>query len=504
MAGRQPNILFIISDQHNAKCLGVAGHPDARTPSLDRLSSEGTRFTNCTTQSPICTPSRVSFLSGQYVHNHGYYGLSGPEPKHLPSLFGAFRDSGYLAAAIGKIHCPDNWVEGDTDACLEAYSGPDGPYARYLAGEGVLEDRDDDRLQEWASMGCASQGLDARRSRLAFEHSVEAWAARETMRFIDNAGDKPFLIQCSLPRPHECYTPSEPYWSMYDEDTLTLPPNADYDMGAKPPHLRNVRAAQSADGAQMWLFEPQNYEAGRRRVLRGYLGCVSQVDAAVGMLLDHLDARGLAEDTIVVYTSDHGDFAGEHGIIEKAPGIGADAITRIPSIWRWPTRIQAGRACEQLAEAVDLAPTVMQLAGLDALETFDGMSLTEQLAGGNEPLREVAVTENPWSKSIRTMRWRMVHYADELFPGQDVGELYDLENDPWEMENLYHHPEHRETVFDMRGRLVDWLMTTTRPTTFHPPLVPGERAASHHIAEDGKCLPDHIRRQAERGSVNYL
>ena len=353
-------------------------------------------------------------------------------------------------------------------------------------------------------MGCKGQGLDARCSRLPFEHSVEAWAARESMRFIDECDGEPFFVHCSLPRPHECYTPSEPYWSMYDEEAIALPPNADYDMRLKPPHLRNVRAAQEAEGAQMWLFEPRNYAAGRRRVLRGYLGGVSQVDAALGMLLDHLDERGLAENTVVVYTSDHGDFAGEHGIIEKAPGIGSDAITRVPSLWRLPGAIEAGHVCEQLTEAVDLAPSLLSLAGLPEMETADGKDLTPLLGGGCEPLRDVAVTENPWSKSLRTMRRRLVHYANELFPNEDVGELYDLDADPWEMNNLYYDPAYAGTVAELRSKLVDWLVTTTRPATFHPPLQPGPRAAGHHVAEDGKCLPDHIRRQAERGSVNYL
>ena len=115
MADRQPNVLFIISDQHNAKCLGVAGHPDVKTPNLDRLAREGVRFTTAITQNPICTPSRVSFFSGQYCHNHGYYGLGGRNPGGLPNILGHFRKFGYATAAIGKIHCPENWIEKDCD-----------------------------------------------------------------------------------------------------------------------------------------------------------------------------------------------------------------------------------------------------------------------------------------------------------------------------------------------------------------------------------------------------
>jgi arylsulfatase len=500
---RPPNVLFILSDQHNAKCLGVAGHPDVKTPNLDRLAADGVRFTNCITQNPICTPSRVSFLSGQYVHNHGYYGLGGPTPR-LPNLLGRFREAGYRTAAIGKIHCPDNWVEPVSDRFLEAYCGQSSDYAKYLAEVGLLGDRDDEVLQEWRDIGGGGQGLDARASRLPFEHCVEAWAARESIRFIDECGEAPFFVHCSLPRPHECYTPSEPFWSMYGESAISLPPNADYDMGAKPPHFAQVRRWQEAPNARMWIFEPRTYEAGRRRVLHGYLGCVSQVDAAVGVLLDHLDERGLAEDTVVIYSSDHGDFAGEHGIVEKAPGICADAITRIPSLWRWPGRFAEGHVCDRLVESVDLAPTILALAGLPEMRTVDGRDLRGLLSGACDPIREVAVTENPWSKSLRTQRWRYVHYAEGLFAGQDVGELYDLESDPWEMENLYHRPEHKGRVCEMRRLLLDWLITTTRPTTFHPPLRPGPEAAGHNLAEDGKALPADIRRLVEKGQDKYL
>jgi choline-sulfatase/uncharacterized sulfatase len=503
---RPPNILFILADQHNAKVLGVAGHPDVKTPNLDRLAAEGVRFTQAVTQNPICTPSRVSFLSGQYVHNHGYYGLGGPPPR-LPNVIGRFREAGYRTGAIGKIHCPETWVGSVTDTFLEAYSsGQDreGDYCNTLAGLGLSPDRDDEVLQEWHALGGGGQGLDARRSRLPFEHCVEGWCAQEAIRFINECGDRPFFLHLSLPRPHECYTPSEPYWSMYDEGALALPPNADYDLSEKPPHFQRSRRWQEAPDARLWLFEPKTYQAGRRRVLHGYLGCVSQVDAAVGIVLDHLAARGLAENTIVIYTSDHGDFAGEHGIIEKAPGICADAITRIPSLWRWPGRFEAGHVCDQLVEAVDLAPTVLALAGLSPLETTDGRDLGALLVGGTEPVREVAVTENPWSKSIRTLRWRLVHYPTELFPGQNVGELYDLDNDPWEMRNLYYQPEHRNRVAELRAALLDWLITTTRPVTFHPPLEPGPEANQHRLLADGKAAPADIGALVKKGQVNYL
>ena len=147
------------------------------------------------------------------------------------------------------------------------------------------------------------------------------------------AREKPFMLQVSFPRPHQCTTPCQEFWDLYNTDELSLPPNADYDLAAsgKAPHM--VASAMRWRESEWQLFEPKTFEAGRLRKLHGYLGAVSQVDAAVDKLLDYLRDSGLAENTIVVYTSDHGDYATEHGIMEKAPGICSDAITRVPLIW---------------------------------------------------------------------------------------------------------------------------------------------------------------------------
>ena len=119
---QKPNVLFIISDQHNAKVLGHEAHPDVKTPNLDQLAAEGVCFDNAIAQNPICTPSRLCFTSGQYCHNHGYYGLNGPSPGGLPTVFGHFRRAGYRTGAIGKVHCPEYWVEDDCDTFREVCS----------------------------------------------------------------------------------------------------------------------------------------------------------------------------------------------------------------------------------------------------------------------------------------------------------------------------------------------------------------------------------------------
>jgi choline-sulfatase/uncharacterized sulfatase len=505
----RPNILFIMADQHNAKVLGHRGHPDVKTPHLDRLAAAGVRFDTCIAQNPICTPSRVSFISGQYPHNHGYYGLNGPNPGGLPTIFGHFRRAGYRTAAIGKIHCPEYWVEDDTDYFREVSAGcsigGNPEYQAYLRDRGLLQDVD-------AALYPPGQGqsLDGHPARLRHEDSAEGWSVREAIAFMGGAAreGRPFLAHVSFPKPHQLYAPAEPFWSLYDEAALTLPPNADYDLAAvgKAPHL--IRTAHGFRNGRWTAFEPRTFEAGRLRKLHGYLGCVSQVDHAVGELLAWLDETGLADDTIVIYTSDHGDYACEHGIMEKAPGICADAITRIPSLWRWPGRFKAGHVATEIVEAVDLSATLCALADLEPLQTSDGRDLSPLLRGEHEEVHHLGVTEFAWSKSIRRGRYHYVYYPREMFPEEypdGFGELYDLVADPWEMANLFFRPEYADLVRELRGELLDWLVTTTRPKTINPRLQFTDRQAVTRNRDttnpDGKFAPARIRQMEARNYV---
>jgi choline-sulfatase/uncharacterized sulfatase len=465
-----PNILFIVADQHNAKVLGHQGHPDVQTPNLDRMAAEGVRCDAAITQNPICTPSRISFLSGQYCHNHGYYGLSGPNPGGLPNIFGHFRRAGYTTAAMGKIHCPEYWVEDQCDifheTCGTSIGGRSAAYTAFLRERGKEHLEDHGGLPEFGDRG--RQSMEGRPSPLTFEESQEGWIAHQAIAVMREAAEagQPFLVHTSLPRPHQCTSPSPEFWALYDEAHLTLPPNADYAMEGKAPHLR--ASAERWRTGDWTLYDPHTFEAGRLRKLHGYLGAVSQVDHAVGLMLDFLREAGLAENTIVVYTADHGDYATEHGIMEKAPGICSDAITRVPQLWWSPGRLDGARVVTEIVESVDIPATLCTMAGLAPLETADGQAIDRLLQGSTEPVHRVGVTEFAWSKSIRKGHYRYVHYPPAMFADTypaGFGELYNLEADPWEMHNLYFDLDYRAVVEELRYELVNWLITTTRPTT---------------------------------------
>lgn len=468
----------MISDQHNAKCLGTYGHSIVKTPNLDRLAGEGVRFTSAISQAAICTPSRVCFLSGQYVHNHGIYGNGERAPQiQLPTFLGHFRSEGYRTAAIGKTHCPPGWVQADCDVYLGASAETDMPpgvklsdYDRYLDSKGLLSLRDDDVYPEQTDH--SMQPKDARCSRLSYEDSVEGWCAREARRFITENRNAPWCVHVGLQRPHQLYCPAKPFWEMYPGD-LPIPPNADADLSLKAPHLRRMRAACEA-GREESLFGEKGYKALRQRKLRGYYGLVSQTDYAVGELLALLHELRLEQDTIVIYTSDHGEYACEFGLLEKAPGICSDAVTRIPSIWRWPGHFKAGHVSREIMETVDVAVTLPRLSGLPEFPTADGRDITPLLRGESVEVHRVGVTENPLSRSLRKGPWRFVYYPPEMFAsesgGNSVGELYNLDDDPWEMKNLFYDPAQQGRVAEMRKELLDWLVASTRVVTAHPPF----------------------------------
>jgi len=250
-----------------------------------------------------------------------------------------------------------------------------------------------------------------------------------------------------------------------------------------------------------WLIQPKTFEAGCRRVWHGYLGCITQVDFALGQLMDYLQRSGKAEKTILIYGTDHGAYSGTFGVPEKAPGICSEAVCRVPYLWRVPGLTKPGLVCNQFVENLDIAPTIAALCGLPPMETTDGQDLTLLLKGEERPVREVAVTENPWSKAMRWGPWRFVHYQRQMF-GEDVGELYNLERDPDETRNLYHDPAQQATVQECRRLLLEWVIRTTRLVTAWPPPKGTEFA---QIVADGKETnklgpADRVR----RGELNYI
>lgn len=434
------NVLFLFSDQHNAKCLSSAGHPTVRTPYLDGLAKEGAYFPRAYANNPICTPSRMCYLSGLYPSTHGYYGLYGVEPPEpMTNIFSWFQRHGYRTGAVGKLHTPRFWVERHCDYVYDEFI----EYPKYLEGAG-LYDHNDNRA--------FTGKRDGQVSKIPFDHSCEHALYQQTARFLKNEGepadrnkpDAPFFGWVSFSRPHQPYVASEPYASMYNPETIDLPPSGDHPQ-------------DEADGKYRGLPEEE-----LRRYLASYYGLITQIDASIGMILKTLDEMGYRDDTIVVYASDHGDYAGEHGRIEKKGGISHRAISNVPFIVRHPEdRFTTGRV-DSIVESVDLFPSLCAMAGVPVPSTVQGRSFVPAMEDSSDTTdcRRSALTENPYRKAITTERYR---YVANLEGESD--ELYDLEKDPWELNNLIDDPGLQEIVSELTRLLLRRVSSARKPRT---------------------------------------
>lgn len=464
---RRPNVLWIMSDQHNANCAGYRGHPDVRTPNLDRISQMGVDFRNAFANNPICSPSRICFITGQYVHTHGMYGnehaeISTPNPDTLACLF---RRYGYQTGLFGKSHMVRKWDEDGfevvryTDLCDADSEDPlTTHYFKYLDDMG-LSDLYEEGTPKPGQKGTLDGSLPAK---LPYEHSIERFTGNETLKFLENRdAGRPFFIKMSFQRPHSPISPAVEHFNMYDPDNLTLPDNAfDYfenKFESKPSFLRN----RIINGSTYPLADPNPDRL--KRCLASYYALIAVIDMEIGRVLDHLEKMGELDNTIIFYTADHGDFAGEHGLFHKNFGI-YDSIQKIPFLLSWPGS-PGGVKCDSIIESIDLYPTLCELCNIPVPQKREGISLIP-VVNNEHPGKEAAYCE--WSvkefrvHAVRTKDFRLVHYED-----RSEGELYDLRTDPGETNNLWDNGEYYLKRLELTEMLLNFAMKHRVVTDFY-------------------------------------
>jgi choline-sulfatase/uncharacterized sulfatase len=444
---RHPNILWLMSDQHNANCLGIAGHPDVKTPHLDRIARGGIRFTRGYCNNPICAPSRSSFLSGQYVRTHGISGNFVREARcEAPNLARLFRGNGYETAFVGKAHLPSQWVRDGfeyirfSDLCDAESNNPAScHYFSDLIKAGLADQYD----QGFCPPGHPGYGNRAFVSELPEEFSLEAWTGREAVRFLQqrNSG-QPFFLQVSFQRPHDPFSPPANRADDYDAAALSLPDNAcDYlsrDFAGKPIFQQEYIRGEKGLGYPFLAHDSTEL----KRQMAAHFTLITMVDEAIGDVLKEIEAQGELDNTIIAYVADHGDFAGEHGLTQKNLGI-YESIHRIPFILAGPG-VPVGLIRDTLIESVDFYPTLAALAGLKCEPEVDGTSRVQEMKTGEGRL-SFAVCEwdfaGPQTRvhALRDERYRFVYYDE----APEDGELYDHQNDPGELNNLFRSATHQ-------------------------------------------------------------
>ncbi|MBS3763653.1 MAG: sulfatase-like hydrolase/transferase [Planctomycetes bacterium] len=468
-----PNILWICTDQQRADTLGCCGNSFVHTPNLDRLASEGALFENCFSQSPICTPSRASFLTGRYPRTTRARQNGQDIPADEMLITKLLADNGYTCGLAGKLHlstcdprfCPD--IERRIDDGYKVFHwshhpNPDWPknaYTQWLAENDVSYETPalDDTWQV--------------RKGMPEQYHQTTWCANKTIEFLTKQvrQDSPWLFSFNCFDPHFPFDPPEKYLEPYLEqlDEIPLPVTEEGELENKPrwqqPDFRD-------DYHYTGPHHPEEMTPRQHRLTRAaYWAMVDLIDAQVGRVLEALDATGQRQDTLVIFTSDHGEMLGDHDLYLKGPYF-YDPAVRVPLIVSWPDHMRTGCA-DTLVELMDLAPTVLEAAGLERPEGMQAKSLWPILENveQNPTHREDVYCEYyygmgcegdppPYATMLRTETHKLV-----VAHGLDQGELYDLRQDPDERQNLWDDQDYKELKSALLKRLCDRMAFTVDP-----------------------------------------
>jgi choline-sulfatase len=450
----RPNIVFLFSDQHRADALGCAGHPVVKTPNLDRLAAGGVRFERTFAAAPICGPCRSAMLTGRTVarcgaltHRHMHRQMG------LPTLGTVFREAGYVTGAFGKMHVAGEDDEHDLgfdERALRIYTPMKNDYQHTIGMEKfwqycsyLPQYRPHPDARERHSYNLKNEPI-----RLEEELILDRMTADRSIAFLRQHREDQFFLYVGLEKPHnEMYAPKR-FHDLYNPAKMELPENRHFDRSRLPDTIYDNPTFPIADG----LTDDQ-----MRHATAAYYANVSYMDEQAGRVLDALDELGLADNTIVVYSTDHGENLFNHQIVQKQCFF--EEAVRVPLLVRVPGVTEAGTTRAQLASLLDLFPAFCDACGIAPPDGLDGKSLLPVITD-NAPLRDEVFSEFYESgvaeRMNRTDRWKYVHSEGDLH------QLYDLESDPHENVNLIDDPAHAGIAKELDARLCrDWQIPDT-------------------------------------------
>lgn len=476
---KRPNILLITCDQLRRDALGVYGNRVIKTPNIDALSTESVIFDNHFTQHPVCTPSRWSIFTGRYPRSHGVRDNGVIFADNEPTLARTFKKNGYYTGAFGKMHFTpallnkveedEQWPKDDfgfsvtelTDdskrgTYLEYLKTVDEESYRYVLKQGEEKVKEDLMSASDRTFDPAPQ---IKENKLDPSMHQTSWITDRCIDFIDKAAEKnrPFFGWCSFVDPHHPFDPPEPYASMYDPKTIPLPgslcPGED-----APQHIKDMHKGFSPGNEKYDLSTVS--DDGWQAVRAKYYGMVSLIDYNVGRIIRRLREKEVFNDTLILFTTDHGELLGDHGLLFKGP-FHYDSLIRVPLIVKYGDRFGGGMRVGEITQHVDIFPTLASAAGVSPPQGLQGNSLQGLLEGAGNQVNQSALIEHcchDWGfnvKTLRTKRWRLTYYGSRVF-----GELYDLLNDPTEQQNLWKSKKHRRARDRLIRALLDKLIET--------------------------------------------
>lgn len=484
--------MVIMADQHRGDALGGAGHPAVRTPAIDRLAADGIRFSRATCQGPLCMPARASYLTGRYVRDHGVYSNWAEVDPAMPTHPRALAGAGYHTVALGKTHlyrAAEHGVDhvDALDPILHAYGYAEvlatgdkfdtavgNRYLDHLAAVGLLDTYEAHmRARSYQGEGETGVGAtqtiptwDATPLPIAPEHYIDVWHGDQAVQWIDAYDrDEPLHLFVGFPGPHDPWDAPAPALAGYDLDAVPLPASV------RRPDTEGAGRYGTLIEGLLALADSATMDVDAiRRVRRAYYAAISLIDEAVGRIVAALERRGRLDRTWIVYTSDHGEMAGDHSLLSKclffSPTMRVPLIVRPPTGWSGGAPA-LGTVVDDPVEHVDLAATLLDLAGAGPIPDGAGRSLVGYFRGDPPPRRDVVVSENWGFGCFETDRYRLVVDEDRHEPVH----LLDLVEDPTEDRNAVADPAYRSVVADLLADHVEPFLATP-PRRPHPNPIP--------------------------------
>jgi arylsulfatase A-like enzyme len=450
----RPNVVVVLSDQHRASALGCAGNDEVRTPNFDALSEAGLRFENACANYPVCTPSRATLLTGQYPTTNRVVGNDLPLPTDVPTIARTLRDRGYRTGYVGKWHLsgvPRNeWV-------------PPGPERQGFDDRWAITDKHDYRNAEYYGDDPEPVEVDG------YEPVTQTDLAVE---FVERHRDEPFCLFLSWGPPHDPYgTLPDRYRDLYDPEALTMRPNAEPLLPGASAHpasatLRGppVREWGPTTAEEFATGERYRYDD-QREILADYYAAVTALDEQFGRLVDALDDAGVADETVLAYTSDHGDLLFSHGLNQK--GTPHEESIGVPFVVRWPGEVPAGEVTDEPLGLVDVTPSLLGLIGVDPPAEMEGTDRSAAMRGGeSDGPDSVFLTGGNW-RGVRTRRYTYARVDPdrEEFAHVPGGHwlLYDNEADPYQFRNRVLDAAYADVRARLSDRLDEWLADVEDP-----------------------------------------
>lgn len=444
-----PNLLLIMTDQQRADALGSVSDW-LRTPNMDRLAAEGVRFTRCVTNSPVCVPTRRTMATGLYCHNTGVWD-NGPFrlDADAPTWMRVIRDAGYRTSLFGKTH-------------LNANRGADLREVEHLLRSQGMDDIDEtvgpracevtltNLTEKWKEAGLwdaykadfrerfGNKPWVVRPSALPLEHYYDTYVGQQAKTYLERYDRAaPWFCWVSFGGPHEPWDTPEPYASMYDPADMPPPLNGDLGEDRRPPGVLDEKRAQAGN------FTPDEVAAMRAN----YAGNVTLIDDQLGQIFEVIEKRGEWDNTVIAFTSDHGEMNGDFGLIYKS--VFLNSAARVPLMVKAPS-IEGGRTCGSPVEWFDVGPTLVEYAGGEIDYTQHAKSLTPCLADTDHRIRDEALCELTHEVMVMDEKWKLaVNRQGKPYL------LFDLENDPNESRNLAGLADYREVEDELRIRMLE-------------------------------------------------